>query len=117
LSEEQMRDAAAYFAAQKPRQGSASDAKLASAGQKLYKGGNAKSGVAPCAGCHSPTGGGIPAQYPRLKGQHTAYTMAQLQAFRAGQRTNDNAAMMRSIASKLTDAEMSAVAEYVAGLK
>ena len=117
LSEEQMRDTAAYFASQKPRGGSASDAKLASAGQKLYKGGNTKSGVAPCAGCHSPTGAGIPAQYPRLKGQHTAYTVAQLQAFRAGQRANDPNSMMRSIASKLTDAEMGALAEYVAGLK
>jgi cytochrome c553 len=117
LSEEQMRDTAAYFASQKPRGGSASDAKLASAGQKLYKGGNTKSGVAPCAGCHSPTGAGIPVQYPRLKGQHTAYTVAQLQAFRAGQRANDPNSMMRSIASKLTDAEMGALAEYIAGLK
>ena len=117
LSEEQMRDTVAYFASQKPRGGSASDAKLASAGQKLYKGGSTKSGVAPCAGCHSPTGAGIPAQYPRLKGQHTAYTVAQLQAFRAGQRANDPNSMMRSIASKLTDAEMGALAEYIAGLK
>jgi cytochrome c553 len=117
LSEEDMRNVAAWYATQKPRQGSAGDAKVASAGQKLYRGGNAKNGVVPCAGCHSPTGAGIPAQYPRLKGQHAQYTVAQLQAFRAGQRANDTGSMMRSIASRLTDAEMSAVAEYVAGLK
>jgi cytochrome c553 len=117
LSEDDMRNLAAYFAAQKPRQGSASDAKLASAGQKLYRGGNAKNGLVPCAGCHSPTGAGIPAQYPRLKGQHAQYTVGQLQAFKAGQRANDTGSMMRSIASRLTDADMAAVAEYVAGLK
>jgi cytochrome c553 len=117
LSEEDMRNVSAYFASQKPRQGSASDARLATAGQNLYRGGNTRSGVVPCAGCHSPTGAGIPAQYPRLKGQHSQYTVAQLQAFRAGQRANDPGSMMRSIASRLTDAEMAAVAEYVAGLK
>jgi cytochrome c553 len=117
LSEEQMRDLAAYFASQKPHPRSASDAKLATAGQKLYKGGNTKTGVAPCAGCHSPTGAGVPAQYPRLKGQHPQYTVAQLQAFRAGERNNDAGTMMRSIAGKLSDAEMAAVAEYVSGLK
>jgi cytochrome c553 len=117
LSDEQMHDLAAYFAGQKARLGSTSDLKLASAGQKLYKGGNTRSGVAPCAGCHSPTGDGIPAQYPRLKGQHAKYTLAQLQAFRSGDRNNDAGTMMRSIAGKLTDAEMTAVAEYVYSLK
>jgi cytochrome c553 len=117
LSEEDMRNVSAYFASQKPRQGSAGDVKPATVGQKLYRGGNTKTGVVPCAGCHSPTGAGIPAQYPRLQGQNAQYTIAQLQAFRGGQRANDSGSMMRSIAGKLTDAEMAAVAEYVAGLK
>jgi cytochrome c553 len=117
LSEDDMKNVSAYFASQKPRLGSAGDLKVAEAGQKLYKGGNAKNGVAPCAGCHSPTGAGIPAQYPRLKGQNVPYLVAQLQAFKAGQRANDNAAMMRSIAGKLTDAEMAAIAEYVHAIK
>ena len=117
LSEDDMKNVAAYFASQKPRPGTATDPKLAAAGMKLYKGGNSATGVAPCAGCHSPTAAGIPAQYPRLKGQHTQYTVAQLQAFKSGQRANDNAAMMRSIAGKLTDAEMAAVAEYVNAIK
>jgi cytochrome c553 len=117
LSEEQMHDLAAYFASQKPKLGATADVKLATAGQRLYKGGNAKSGVAACAGCHSPSGAGIPAQYPRLKGQHAPYTVAQLQAFRAGERANDPNAMMRGVAARLTDAEMAAVAEYIASLK
>lgn len=117
LSDEDMRDLATWFAAQKPRQGSAGDLVLATSGQKLYRGGNAGNGVAPCAGCHSPNGAGIPIQYPRLKGQHREYTIAQLQAFRAGQRANDSGSMMRSVAARMTDAEMAAVAEYIAGLK
>jgi cytochrome c553 len=59
----------------------------------------------------------MPAQYPRIGGQHPEYTLAQLKAFRAGERANDANAMMRSVAAKLTDAEMSALAEYIAGLK
>ncbi|HZR01855.1 MAG TPA: c-type cytochrome [Burkholderiales bacterium] len=117
LSEEDMRNVAAYFSQQKPRQGSAQDAKLATAGQKLYRGGNSDTGVVACAGCHSPDGAGIPIQYPRLKGQHSEYTVTQLKAFRSGERANDNASMMRNIASRMSDAEMAAVAEYASGLK
>lgn len=117
LSDEDMLNVAAYFAQQKPRLGAAQDAKVAATGQKLYRGGNGKSGVVACAGCHSPSGAGIPVQYPRLKGQHAEYTVAQLKAFRAGERANDVGSMMRTIAGRMTDAEMSAVAEYIAGLK
>lgn len=117
LSDEDMLNVAAYFAQQKPRLGAAQDAKLAVSGQKLYRGGNSKSGVVACAGCHSPSGAGIPAQYPRLKGQHAEYTVAQLKAFRSGERANDAGSMMRTIAGRMTDAEMSAVAEYIAALK
>ena len=59
----------------------------------------------------------MPAQYPRIGGQHAEYTLAQLKAFRAGERANDTNAMMRSVAAKLTDADMASVAEYIAGLK
>lgn len=117
LSEQDMRNLAAYFAAQKPKSGAARDARLVTAGQKLYRGGNSISGVGACAGCHSPNGAGIPAQYPRLKGQHTEYTVAQLKLFRAGERANDPGMMMRSLASHMSDAEIAAVAEYIAGLK
>jgi cytochrome c553 len=117
LSEQDMRDVSAFYAAQKPRQGAARDAKLAGAGQRLYRGGNATSGIAACAGCHSPSGAGIPAQYPRLKGQHADYTIAQLKAFRAGERANDENGMMRDVALRMTDQDIAAVAEYLQGLK
>jgi len=117
LSEQDMRDVSAFYAAQKPRQGAARDAKLATAGQRLYRGGNAANAIAACAGCHSPSGAGIPAQYPRLKGQHADYTVAQLKAFRAGERANDENGMMRGVAQRMTDQDMAAVAEYLQGLK
>jgi len=71
--------------------------------------------VPPCASCHSPNGAGIPAQFPRLAGQHAEYNLIQLKAFRSGERAN--APMMRVIASKMSDQEMEAVADYVQGLK
>ncbi len=117
LSDQDMLDVAGYYAAQKPRQGSARDAKLAIAGQQLYRGGDAKREIAACAGCHSPNAAGIPAQYPRLKGQHAEYTITQLKAFRAGERANDENAMMRAVTARMTDADIAAVAEYVQGLK
>jgi cytochrome c553 len=112
-----MRNVAAYFAAQKPRPGIARDQALVEAGQKIYRGGDMAAGIPACAGCHSPSGAGIPAQYPRLAGQMKEYTLAQLKAFRAGERANDAAAMMRTIASRLNDKQMEALAEYVSGLQ
>lgn len=116
LSEEDMRNLAAFFAAQQPRPGVANSAALATAGQKVYRTGNADTGVAACAGCHSPNGAGIPIQFPRLKGQHPDYTFGQLRAFRAGERGNDASSMMRTIAARMSDQEMQAVAEFIAGL-
>jgi cytochrome c553 len=66
--------------------------------------------------CHSADGGGIPTEFPRLAGQHAQYVVAQLQAFRSGARANDPNAMMQTIASKLSDNEMKAVAQYISGL-
>jgi cytochrome c553 len=117
LSDDDMRNLAAWFASQKPRTGVARDAGLVNAGRKLYRGGNSANGVAACAGCHSPNGAGIAIQYPRVKGQHPEYTVAQLKAFRAGERANDPNAMMRGVAARLSDKEMEALAEYIAGLK
>lgn len=116
LSTEDMANLGAFFAEKTPKAGSAKDAALAEEGRKLYKGGNAGSGVPACAACHGPSGKGIPAQFPRLGGQHSEYVVTQLKAFRAGERANDGAKMMRSIAQKMTDQEIKAVAEYVAGL-
>ena len=116
LSDEDMRNVAAYFAAQKAQPGVARDATLANAGQTVYRAGNASAGLPACSGCHSPNGVGIPAQFPRLKGQHLDYTLAQLKAFRAGERDNDPSGMMRTIAARMSDQEMAAVAEFISGL-
>ena len=117
LSEEDMLNLAAYFSAQQPKPRQAKDASLIATGQKVFKGGNAGSGVPACASCHGPTGAGIPVQFPRLAGQHAKYVVAQLKNFHSGDRTNDGGKMMQIIARKLTDQEMKAVAEYVNGLR
>ena len=90
---------------------------LVKQGEAIYRGGVAAKGVPACAACHAPNGAGMPAQFPRIAGQHADYTVAQLKAFRGGQRTNDPAQMMRSTAAKMSDQEIAAVAEYIAGLR
>ena len=117
LSAADMKDVAAYFASQKLAPATAKDKDLAALGQKIYRGGNLATGVAACAGCHGPAGMGIPAQYPRISGQFAEYVELQLKAFRAGARANDPNGMMRSVAGRMSDREIQAVAEYVAGLR
>ncbi len=117
LSAGDMRNLAAYYAAQKPSESAARDKDLVTQGRKLFRGGNVATGVAACAGCHSPNGAGIPSQYPRLAGQHPEYVIAQLKAFRAGERANDSSNIMRAVAAPLTDKEIAALAEYVSALR
>jgi cytochrome c553 len=117
LSADDMSNLAAYFAGQKPKSRAARDPELVKLGQAIYRGGILDKGVAACASCHSPNGAGIPAQFPRLAGQHAEYTATQLKAFRGGERANDPNRMMRGVAVKLSDREISAVAEYIAGLR
>jgi cytochrome c553 len=117
LSEADMKGLATYFSGQKLKPAAAADKELAVAGQKLWRGGNAASGVPACAGCHGPAGAGIPAQYPRLAGQFAEYTAAQLKNFRDGARANDQNGVMRGVAAHLTDREINAVAQYAAGLR
>jgi cytochrome c553 len=116
LSAEDMANVAAYFGAQKGKVGSAKSNVAGSLGEKIYRGGIASVGVPACASCHGATGAGIPVQFPRLSGQHAEYVVTQLKAFYTGERANDNAKVMRMIASKLSDAEMAAVADYIQGL-
>lgn len=116
LSEDDMRNLAAYYSAQPPRPMAARDKDLAAMGAKLYRGGSVDKGVAACSGCHSPNGAGIPVQYPRLAGQHPDYVLAQLKAFRAEERANDPNRMMRAVSARLSDKDMAALAEYIAGL-
>jgi cytochrome c553 len=117
LAEADLKALAAYYGGQKLKPAAATDKELASLGQKLWRGGNAASGVPACAGCHGPTGAGIPAQYPRLSGQFAEYLAAQLKAFKEGARANDPNGMMRGVAARMTEQEIRAVAEYAAGLR
>lgn len=115
--EDQMRDLAAYFATQKQIGDKARTSDALALGKKLYRAGDATKGLPACAACHGPTGTGIPAQFPRLGGQFAEYVETQLKAFRDDTRTNDAAKMMRMVALRMTDAEIKAVADYVADLR
>jgi cytochrome c553 len=117
LTDEDMVNLGAYFGTQKPNGGSAKTNGAGSLGERLYRGGVPSKGIPACASCHGATGAGIPVQFPRLAGQHAEYTTNQLKIFRSGERANDGAAMMRGIASKLSDADIAAVADYIQGLK
>jgi cytochrome c553 len=117
LTEQDREDLAAYFSSQKVKIGVA-DPSLVELGQKIYRSGNASSGIAPCMGCHGPNGAGNPAaNYPALRGQNAKYVENQLRGFASGQRHNENAKkMMQILASRMTDREIRAVASYIQGL-
>lgn len=111
-----VRNVAAYFASQKQSPGTAKEGKN-DLGRRLWLAGDKSKGLPACSGCHGPAGNGLPAQFPRLAGQWGDYMEAQLKAFRAGERTNDPAKMMRQIALKMTDAEIKAVVDYAVALR
>ena len=115
LSDDDMRNIAYWVTSKQAKPGFAKDKELVAMGERIYRGGIADRHVAACAGCHSPNGAGIPAQYPRLSGQHADYSVAQLTAFRDGVRLNS--LPMTQVAAKLNDREIKAVADYVAGLR
>lgn len=114
LSEDDMRNIAAYLSTTKAKGGFAKDKELATLGEKIYRGGIAERQIPACAGCHSPNGAGIPSQFPRLSGQHADYTVSQLTQFRDGVRKNS--LQMSQVAAKLNDREIKALADYMAGL-
>jgi cytochrome c553 len=114
LSEDDARNMAAFYASKKVEKGTARSPEMVALGEKIYRGGIADRKIPACAGCHSPNAAGIPAQYPRLAGQHADYTEAQLKAFRDGLRKNS--IPMTGVAAKLNDREIQALADYVAGL-
>jgi len=115
LSADDKRNVAAWFASQKPTPGTARIKETLDLGQRIYRAGIPEKKVPACAGCHTPTGVGIPSQYPRIGGQHADYMEAQLKAFRDGTRRN-NLSMIQ-VAQRMSDAEMKAVSDYVAGLR
>ncbi len=115
LSEEDMKNISAWLSSQKPKAGFAKEKELVAMGERIYRGGIADRQIAACSGCHSPSGAGIPSQYPRVSGQHAQYNAAQLTAFRDGVRKNS--VQMTQIAAKLNDREIKAVSDYMAGLR
>jgi cytochrome c553 len=115
LTEDEKRNIAAYLATQKAKPGAAKNKDTVELGRKIYRGGIAEKGVAACASCHGATAGGIPAQYPRLSGQHQDYTYAQLEAFKTG--TRKNSVQMTALAQRMSPEEMKAVSDYISGLK
>jgi len=115
LSDADIRNVSAYFAAQEMKPVTASEKDLVELGQQIYRGGIASKGVPACAACHGPTGAGLPVQYPLVHGQYAEYTAAELTKFRQGDRRNS--AQMTDIASRMSDAEIRAVSDYIAGLR
>jgi cytochrome c553 len=115
LSADDMRNVAAFYESKVAKPGLSKSPSTVALGQKIWRGGIADKQVPACAGCHGPTGAGIPAQYPRLGGQHAEYVSAQLGMFRAG--TRANSAQMMPISARLSDAEIAAVSDYIEGLK
>ena len=123
LSDDDMRALGVYFSQQRPKGLTAKDPALVRVAQKIYRGGDQVTGLPACAACHSPTGAGIPKNYPRVAGQYADYTYAQLKAFKSGDRGADkagkdaNGRIMGAIAEKMSDDQMKAVADYMAGLR
>lgn len=119
LSDQDMADIAAYFSTQVSSTG-LTDESLRARGERLYRGGNATTDIPACMSCHGPAGEGNPlAGYPSLAGQHSVYSEKMLNGFRAGQLWGDddaNSKIMTDVASRLTDAEIKAVASYIQGL-
>ena len=115
LSEADMKNVAAFYAGKQAKPGFAKNKDFAALGEKIYRGGAADRAIPACAGCHGPNGAGIPAQYPRLAGQHADYVEAQLVAFRGGLRHNNGP--MTGVSAKLNDREIKALSDYVTGLR
>ena len=114
LSDDDMKNVAAFYSSKQAKPGAAKDKDLVVLGEKIYRGGIADRSIPACSGCHSPSGAGIPSVYPRLAGQHSDYTEAQLRGFRDGVRKNN--LQMTGVAAKLNDREIKAVSDYIAGL-
>ncbi len=119
LSDQDMRDLAAFYAAQVITPKTVADAGTIEKGEALYRGGSVESGVAACSACHGPAGRGNPAAaYPLLKGQHATYTATQLRAYADGQRRSDGTTrVMRQIAARMESEDIDALASYIQGLK
>ncbi len=118
VTEADAADIGAYFQSKSVSSAAPFDKAKIAHGRELYNGGDLQKGIPACKACHGPTGGGNAGSgYPSLGGQYAEYTTAQLKAFKDGSRTNDDRMLMRAIAEKLTDADIEALANYIASLK
>jgi cytochrome c553 len=115
LSDADIKNVAAFYASKQAKPGFAKNKELVTLGEKIFRGGIAERQIPACSGCHSPSGAGIPSQYPRLSGQHADYTETQLVAFRV--RARGNNALMTDVVAKMTDREIKAVSDYIGGLR
>lgn len=115
LSEEDIRNVSAFYASKTAKPGFAKNKATVALGEKIYRGGVAERNIPACAGCHGPAGSGMPAQYPRVSGQHGDYIEAQMLAFRTGARGNN--AVMTGVVARMNDKEIKAVSDYIAGLR
>ena len=118
LADQDMEDLAAFYASQTPRPTGETEPSKLQRGQNIYRAGIASKGVPSCAGCHGPSGRGIPgAAFPMIGGQHAVYAAIQLRSYKSGDRATDPNSMMRTIASRLTDEDIDAVASYLQGMR
>jgi len=114
LSDDDMRNVAAFYASKTAKPGKSKNPATVALGEKIWRGGIAEKSVPACAGCHGPAGAGVPAQYARLGGQHAEYVSNELTLFRSGKRANSP--QMTTIAARMSDAEIAAVSDYAEGL-
>ena len=115
LSSDDIDNLAAYYSQQKIKPSYASNIELAKAGESIYKAGDDSRGIPSCSSCHGPRGLGIPGQYPRISGQHALYTASTLKAYKTSSRANNS--QMMAISARLTEGQINALAEYLAGLE
>ncbi|MFT5644644.1 MAG: cytochrome c553 [Janthinobacterium sp.] len=115
LTDDEKKNIAAHLSVQTPKPGAAKNKETIEIGKKIYRAGNVEKNIPACASCHGAAGAGLPTQYPRLAGQHQDYTASQLTMFRSGARSNN--AAMTTIAKRMSDDDIKAVADYIAGLK
>ncbi|QOC22333.1 cytochrome c4 [Wenzhouxiangella sp. AB-CW3] len=119
LSDQELADISAFYEQQRIEPGVA-DEDLVELGKKVYQAGNHDTGVPACAACHGPSGDGIPgAHFPMVRAQHTDYTVARLEAYRAGEHHGEDdpySQIMVAAARNLTDEEIQAVSSYIEGL-
>ena len=115
LSSDDIDNLAAYYSQQKIKPSYASNLELAKVGEVVYKAGDDSRGIPSCSSCHGPRGLGVPGQFPRVSGQHATYTASTLKSYKNGSRANNK--QMMAISSRLTEAQINALAEYLAGLE